>query len=511
MIKVVILDDEYLVIEAMKNIIHWDKFYMEIVGTAMDGKRGFDLIVEKEPDVVLTDIRMPLLDGLSIIEKAKYIYPKMQFILFSGYTDFAYAQKAIVLGVLDYIVKPVTARKVESALEKALTRIDNSDAETIRQEIVGKLLEGGQVSEENWEKTEVSLAINEIRECLIMACSLPGKNLAVKEYTEVGLELKKYGVFYSAYPNMQVIMCLSSGVYGKEKMLAALQGAVHIWKKEEENCFIGYAYGQIIQTGIPRVYSQAKEALSYALFIGDHHMIDYQWMQANKRMPQNIHQYEKQLLEGVNENNSEKIAGCAERFFDECRQKHTEPNVIKHFILEFIYSALNMERTSSERLDSEAECDSVRLGTQINDIYECPPYLVVNQCANYQELLRWLTDELERIAGLLYDRGKGSRSQIVKVVEHIRTYYDRDLTLFELAEIAKMTPAYFSNVFKQETGTTYIKYLTKIRMEKAKELLLSGYKVADVSSMVGYENYRYFCVVFKKYTGVTAQQFKGRK
>lgn len=74
-----------------------------------------------------------------------------------------------------------------------------------------------------------------------------------------------------------------------------------------------------------------------------------------------------------------------------------------------------------------------------------------------------------------------------------------------------MTPAYFSNVFKQETGTTYIKYLTKIRMEKAKELLLSGYKVADVSSMVGYENYRYFCVVFKKYTGVTAQQFKGRK
>ena len=72
-----------------------------------------------------------------------------------------------------------------------------------------------------------------------------------------------------------------------------------------------------------------------------------------------------------------------------------------------------------------------------------------------------------------------------------------------------MTPAYFSSVFRQEVGTTYIKYLTQVRMEKAKQLLNEGYKVFEVSQMVGYENYRYFCVLFKKYTGVTAQQYKG--
>lgn len=506
MIEVVILDDEYLVIEAMKTLIDWGKFHMEIVGCAMDGQAGFDLIVEKKPDIVLTDIRMPLMDGLSIIEKIKYIYPKMQFILFSGYTDFVYAQKAIVLGVLDYIVKPITSVKVEAALEKALSKIDTKDAEQIRQEIQEKLLKGGVISRENWERTNAGFSIEEIKECLVMVCDLPGKNMAVKEYVESREQLVKFGALYTAYPNMQVIMCLSGGNNGKEKMLAALQGVVRLWKKEKEECYIGYAYGQTVQTGIPKVFGQAKEAMSYALFTGEGQEIDYQYLQANKRLPQNIQKYEKKILQSVISVKREQIEETVADFVEECKRLHTEPNVVKHFILEFVYSALHEARKVGEEQGTSSRAD-----VQINDIYECPPHIYVNQCVNMNELTSWFINELKRIADSAKE-GEGenkNRSQIAAVLDYIHTNYQKDITLFDLAQISRMTPAYFSNTFKQVVGMAYIKYLTKVRLEKAKEFLAEGYKVNQVSAMVGYENYRYFCVVFKKYTGVTAQQYKG--
>lgn len=97
---------------------------------------------------------------------------------------------------------------------------------------------------------------------------------------------------------------------------------------------------------------------------------------------------------------------------------------------------------------------------------------------------------------------------ILRVKEYIDANYNKDLTLFVLSDMANMNPSYFSFVFKSDLKISYIKYLTKIRMEKAEELLNKGLKVTDVSTEVGYHNYQYFCEIFKKYHGMTAQQYK---
>lgn len=502
MIKAVILDDEYLVIEAMRSLVNWEKFGIIIAGTAMDGVSGFDLIVKEEPQIVLTDIRMPGMDGLSIIEKARHIYPGMQFILFSGYTDFEYAKRAIVLGVLDYIVKPITAVKVEEVLQKAMRGLGITK-ETIKtkQEIQKSLAAGAEVSSESWKRAEVPISIGDIRECLILVCSVPKQNAHAAEFLEGNKDLKKYGVFYCAYTNMQMIMCLSTGVNGKEKMLHALSGAITIWKQDYEEVYIGLSYAKIVQTGIPAVFEQAKGAMSYGLFIGEQQMVDYQTMQMNKRLPLNIQKYEKDLLEGMKENQITLIEQTIQNFMDECRRMKTEPNMVKHFILEFVYSALGLKR----------ELQNGKGSIHVYDEYTCPPHIYVNRCSNYMELSKWFREEILRITwDISKKRGTGkNRAEIQSVKQYIRTYYQKDLTLFELAELARMTPSYFSNVFKQEVGMTYIKYLTRVRIERAKELLDKGYKVFEVSREVGYENYRYFCVIFKKYTGVTAQQYRG--
>lgn len=505
MIKAVILDDEYLVIEAMKALVNWKKYNIEIVGTAMDGQSGFDLIVEKQPHIVLTDIRMPEMDGLSIIEKVKYIYPEMQFILFSGYTDFSYAKKAIVLGVLDYIVKPITAEKVETALVKALNHIDDPDNLILRAEVQETLLQGAAVPEEDWRRTEAPMAVSDIRECLILACSLPEENIKIREYLYGSKNLKKYGVFYSVYPAMQAVMCLSSGVNGKEKMLEALKMVVDIWKKERSACHIGAAYGRVCQLEIRKVFDQAAEAMNYAVFTGETQIVDYQKLVMQRRIPTDIQKYESRFLKDIEENQTEDIKKAVKQFEEECLNFCTEPRITKHFILEFVYNALSLKkRLIAERAD-------YRFGMQMDDEYECPPHVFVDSCSSYQELIAWFRDEMLRIAREVAENQGGgqTRRQIQLVKDYIHTCYQKDITLFELAEISKMTPAYFSNVFKQEVGISYIKYLTRVRIERAKELLMEGYKVADVSQQVGYENYRYFCVIFKKYTGMTAQQFKG--
>ena len=119
MIKAVLIDDEYIVVEGLKAIINWNEFGIEVVGSASDGVSGLELIEAQKPDIVFTDITMPSMNGLTLIEKAKKVIPNSVFIIFSGYNEFEYARSAITLGVIDYLDKPVTTEKIEEALTKA--------------------------------------------------------------------------------------------------------------------------------------------------------------------------------------------------------------------------------------------------------------------------------------------------------------------------------------------------------------------------------------------------------
>lgn len=502
MVKAVILDDEYLVIDAMKVLVDWEKYGITIAGTAMDGISGFDLIVKERPQIVLTDIRMPGMDGLSIIEKVKCIYPGIQFILFSGYTDFEYAKKAIVLGVLDYIVKPVTAAKVEEALRKALGNLGLlKSSEETRELVKEELIRAGEAAKENWDAAGMPISIEDIRGCMILVCSVPVQNLRIREFLNHSTGLKKYGVFYSVYPQMQMVMCLAAVNSHKEELQKSLEGVLRIWQQDYEEAYIGFSYAAAVQTKIPEVFAQAKEAMTYGQFLGNTQPVDYQMLRQSKRLPDNIQKCERAILEAVRVNRTEEIDEAVSDFIMECRDKNTGPELVKHFVLETIYSALGLMKEQTGGMGEGIFTDGE----------ETPVHVEVGRCTNYPELRSCFFQKLCDISRTMENvrAGGRKRSEIQEVQNYIHSHYRDDLTLFDLSEKARMTPAYFSSVFRQEVGTTYIKYLTQVRMEKAKQLLNEGYKVFEVSQMVGYENYRYFCVLFKKYTGVTAQQYKG--
>lgn len=336
--KLVVIDDEYIVVEGIRAIINKLNLDVDIVGSATDGVSGLEVIRETRPDVVITDIRMPALDGLSMIETVKEEFPEVYFVIISGYTDFAYAKRAIQLGVVGYIDKPITIEKIQDVF-------DSVDKKEIRKQ-------GEKLSVHKDEGVVNSLITGDI------AGFVENTELYLKELER---EYREFGIL-------------------------------------KENC---YRFICLIQE----------------LFAG-------------KRKT-----YDEQIL---------------------------------------------------------------------------IPYMEVIQIDCKEELFGFVRKHVKKMAAIMEMENVECGNRVIKqLLQYINENFHRDIGLTELAEMAGMNPAYLSILFKEEVGTSYVKYLTELRIKKAKMLLQKGHKVMDVSTMVGYNNYRYFTEIFKKHVGQTPNEFKG--
>ena len=148
--RIVIVEDEYLVIEGLKKLINWEKYDSQVVGCATNGVEGLELILEKKPDVVFTDIKMPMMNGLSMIDRAKQAGCESIFIIFSGYNEFSYAREALSLGVISYIEKPVTIEQIESTMEKVGSILEKRNA--------ARGTDSADETDHNWSATESTSA-----------------------------------------------------------------------------------------------------------------------------------------------------------------------------------------------------------------------------------------------------------------------------------------------------------------------------------------------------------------
>lgn len=350
MYRLVVIDDEYIVVQGIKALLSRLKLEYEVVGAAYDGIQGLEVIRSEKPDVVITDIRIPGLDGLSLIEAAKEECPETYFIVISGYSEFVYAQRALTLGVSDYIDKPVTAEK----LKNALFRIENQWAKTRK---------------DDNQKAQANR----------------------KKYVEL------------------------------EKIL---DGGVKAITIGDSGLFRDYARKDI--TGLKELYPE---------------MEDFR------------------------------------------REFYKHLCVLSDILIE---SQKQVERSSLVSFQEMEKCDTIE---------------------KVQEYGENVLSDIEK--HLTADQTGSHHRVILELLNYLDEHYSLDIGLGELADRAGMSAAYLSVLFKTEVGTSYVKYLTDLRIRKAKKLLRDGYKVNEVSELVGYNNYRYFCDIFKKHEGMTPNEYKG--
>lgn len=342
MFRLVVIDDEYIVVEGIKAIIEKKKMNCEVVGSANDGVTGLRVIQEQRPDMVITDIRMPGMDGLSLIETVKEEFPDILFIVISGFTEFEYARRALHLGVKSYIDKPVTIEKIQEAILKIEQERDQQSNQYLLQ------------------KKEADALIDQMISNIIQ-CNAQNLNDNGQQYLNQFMDEAKI--------NTYKLDCF--------QVLCVLLEVIADQKRTHEN-----------------------------------------WMYISYR--------DLEELETVKE--------------------------LKNF-------AINVIGSIAANLEAEAVGSSHR---------------------TVQQLLQFINQN-----------------------------YNKDIGLNELAEQVNMNPNYLSILFKEEVGMSYIKYLTNLRIQKSKDLLLQGGKVSDVAEQVGYNNYRHFCETFKKYVGQTPNEYKG--
>lgn len=523
MLRVVLADDEKKVLLLMRKLIDWEGLGFEIVGTANDGIRALELVREKKPHLLVTDIRMPGCDGINLIRQAKQIQPGLHFIIVSGYRQFEYAQDALKYGVESYLLKP------------------------LKQEEMVELLIGvkGKMGEEADIEYRLKKSSEREQERIIdtLMTEVSGRVRTSSTVRSFGLEsgLESGGSYFAAIVKPDI----PSAAQNQDGYRAMMHHALEIVRQELGPLECGFAA------------TARREGVAIALYVPV-----YQPVAVKRCFTKIRKEIEKQrdLFWGIRATicigGRKRTAGeladsmrealwlCADRLCRTPSMRDTEsdlPDFSQHFTLSSMQKRrfqeaaeyLNEEQYIEELEDSyravmttQPLCGqiledwfrqiitAVRYGIQQDDDVDESFFQRMEdglwQTTNAQELFRLLHDGVrEELNRLRCARSQREARPITDAKRFIQQHYQESLRLEDVSGVVGFNATYFSVMFKKETGQNFMDYLTELRINKAKELLCGEEcSVQDVAEQVGYRDLKYFSRLFKKTTGISPSDYK---
>ncbi|MDO4491841.1 MAG: response regulator [Lachnospiraceae bacterium] len=523
MFRVVIADDERKVLQLMKKLIDWEGAGFEIVGTAGDGLSALELVEELQPDLLITDIRMPLLNGIELLKKTREKKPDLLCVVVSGYREFEYAQSALKYGVEDYLLKPVNKNELTELLHR----------------IRAKLAQGAELEYQMKlnNRRNQELLIRKLRDCAEGGTEFPDMHqinegsgfhfeqgistvLLVKTDMEQALMhphsyrmLMEHGVeilrknlpmvadeWASAICPEGIITILNSGEEGFSELKRFF---VRIRKEMEQEREV---FGEIrVVLCLGRVCSSFRELpSSYRSAVGlceDRLFHSEQILIADHGTPQ--------------------------------EREHVQIGTVQRTALQEAAELLSPEAyqnaisDSYDRIREDSQFGGALLRSWFEDVIEITLFQLgafsVDGKRVKNELLEqyWYCSTPEAVKALLEQRfipllkellnEKESREAkpITDAKRYIREHYRETLRLEDVSTAVGFNATYLSTLFKKETGMNFMDYLTDLRMQKARELLCDGsLSLADVAEQVGYRDLKYFSRLFKKTAGINPSEYK---
>ncbi|MEI2394769.1 response regulator [Paenibacillus phytohabitans] len=490
MLKAVIFDDEHIVLQGLQQIIEWERYGIELVGTAEDGLAALQLVRKCKPDIIFTDIRMPGMDGLQLIEIVAAEAPWTMFIVFSGFNEFEYVRRAIGLGVVDYLEKPVTIAKIEESLGRTITKIgkeqafsemktklDESREKLLEKSTLDLLLAGGQVEQE-WKDTFGEEWANVVA---VTVLAFPDKQIPLTEHSS-------YCIVPVANGNQQLAVVLhrdtSSNALDEE--LISISGLI------TGTFGSGRTYKSINDAS--RSYREALRALRYGQFLeqsGWVRIVDVEGR--DEQLPLDLSSQEETVIVSLRMGDRDWLCQTIDDLKVWTEGQKLTPERVEQELVKLMYLGLEVAK---------------EMGCSPSDLADIHP-LELQHLNTRDNMFLWLRAKLE----LLLSWANGARRTprhpaVEKVLMYMNEHYGEDLSLQDLAQYVGLNPTYFSLLFKEQMEISYIKYLTGIRIERAKAMLKEGYRVNEVSEKVGYLNYRHFTEIFKKMVGTTPGQYR---
>src|SRR5690625_262845 len=508
--RIVIVDDEQFVRKGIIALVDWEKINYQVVGEASNGEDALDLILEEKPDVVLTDIRMPVFDGLQLIQKIKELAIRVpKFIIISGYNDFEYAQKAVRLGVTDFILKPVDKDEIEKTFVDLTPVIERERLEErANQRFINYslyqrvLLEDGEPTSqelalltEDIDKRNGYLIVD-IRQDPIMDKADELLNRAVVDF------LGDQSVFIHPLENGDFGIVLQEKHLPQQInelpwLLSRLKS--HLEKELDQKVFLFAGEVNSGLDGLKRSFKTAVKASERRYIQLDDQPLIYN-EELEKHHSENKpldFQLVTKLMEKIEENKTKAIKEQIEEWVDEVQSMGVSTDSVKVFLFHF---EKKVEATIYQLSDDdqEIELDSLVLA------YE--QKLTLNELQ--KELERYALEAGKILCKLSKEMFNG---EIYRVKRYINRNYNENLTLKKIAAKFYMNPVYLGQLFKKTYGIYFKDYLLNVRIEKAKQMLRqTDMRIYEVAEKVGFGSPDYFVTQFEKTEGSTPSKYRQR-
>ncbi len=523
---VLLVDDEEEATEIIMKKINWEELGFSVIGSANNGVKALEMVEEFQPDIVMTDIRMPYMDGMELSGRIKADFPTTKILILTGFDEFEYAKEAVHLEVEEYILKPVNAIELTEIFAKLKKKLDQEISEKRNTEILQNYyLESLPLLRANFYSTLIEGRIREkdvekyLRDyqlsfegpffcCLVIHTSqnqVPdGMNpmlLATSVQKQVEERL------------METWRAKCFSYLGNTILLAQLENENEVSELTDEcdrfcryvqrilGAVVTIGIGQVCQTilELSQSYSGAREALYYRGIYGAGRAINIKEI-----VPRGM---EKTNMEGENElanlfkairmGTKEEVAETVQRYLNQIFSPRKSLSQHHINVMEMV-SALYRFSANNE-IESEAFSGDLReLSARLMELEP-------------EGLKKWLTEiSLSIREKLISERSSSTKSVILKAEEYVRNNYaDEQLSLDQISGALGLSNSYFSTIFKKETGKSFIGYLTDYRMEQASRMLIeTNEKSYMIAKSVGYTDSNYFSYVFKRRFGVSPSKYR---
>lgn len=503
MYKLLIVDDEKIVIEGLKSATDWKEHHIEIIGSASDGEEALKEIINNKPDIVLADIRMPRMNGLDLIKETKNLNLETVFIIISGYSKFDYAKRAIQLEAMDYLVKPIEVDEIVSSIKKAILKLEKikNEKQTTKQmneyqialeekRVLDYMLGHGFVDPDKDRKLNRFSFLNIGLKGLKWGDSKETEKLQVPLGCLKNL-LERRGMesFIFTIDSQIVIMFSNSSLEIRKDLVQDLVSLIFYDIKIKPIVGISNVYENISE--IKKAYSEAKEALKNGIFLNQ--LVTYY-----RELETINHSFGNSIIEEINHFFNKKSPELLSRLnhfiakvFHDCKESNLSPEKSKYVCFKIVNQFL-------EFIESEYEVN--KSGGERYLIYE-----ELNLLQSLEEIRDWLEQFIGQSTDFLNENHVSYNEKlIIDLKSFINTNYKEPIVLDDLGKLFHKNPAYLCSLFSKAVGNTIFEYITNVRLDHAKKLLrTSNLKVSEICKQVGYENQKYFNQVFKKHIGTT--------
>lgn len=542
MLKIFLAEDEVVVRETIKRMIPWEELGFELVGEAADGEMALPLLIRQQPDLLITDIKMPFMDGLTLARLAKKEIPGLKVVILSGYDDFNYAKQAIGIGVEDYLLKPITKNALIERLSEIRSRYEH---EKTQKEYYEKFQREMQAYEKNSSRDFFEALVDgsmDMMEVYKRAEKL-GLDIVAEAYNVLiftmncdedfseqrdeysSWEAESLELLENFFAGHSSAMLFRSNIFSygvllkgqretiEENTRACVDEIRKILSRQDGRREWFLAVGQSVErlSQIQKSYHTASRAFSQR-YLYDENILYYDEMETMEHPGGQAETEDNAYLQKVDVNALN--PAILQKFLSNGLQEETE-----NFVKDYFY-AIGQEPMESLVFRNYVILN-VRfsvisfikgLGCDTNEMESADTEEVLAESGKNMESAIAYAKKMISQAIEIRDQNSGNknRSILKTAVDFIDSHYmEEDISLNTVANVANVSSNHFSALFSQNMGQTFIEYLTTLRMNKAKELLrCTGMRSSEIAGEIGYKDAHYFSYLFKKTQGMTPSDYR---